>query len=339
MSNNLIPELIKSSLERVIVNSRGKNLIELGLVSNVFFKEDVIDIVIEIPQEERIDKESVQFQIEDILKSDQPHLKKIRVVFSGKKEEKLDKPKQKIPNVKKVILMASAKGGVGKSTTAVNIATALANQGFSVGIVDADIYGPTIPKLLGVKQKPETFDGKMLPIKKNGIDSISIGYIVDESQAAIWRGPMVSKALYQLLLGVKWPDLDYLIVDMPPGTGDIYLSLATNFVIDGVVLISTPQNIALSMIKKSISFFNKTNIPIIGIIENMSYFLDSENNMRHNIFGEQLTEESANEMECKLLGHIPLIPKISQFSDKGMTLLNEKEFEVYSKIAHNLAVN
>lgn len=339
MSNNLIPELIKNSLERVVVDSKGRNLVELNLLSNIFFKEDAVDIVIEIPQGETLDKENIKLQIEDVLYKDHSYLKKVRVVFSAKKEEVPSKQKQKIPNVRKIILMSSAKGGVGKSTTSVNIAISLADQGFSVGIVDADIYGPTIPKLLGVSQEPETSDGKMLPIKKNGIYSISIGYIVNESQAAIWRGPMVSKALYQLLLGVKWPSLDYLIIDMPPGTGDIYLSLATNFIIDGVVLISTPQNIALSMVKKSISFFNKTNIPIIGLIENMSYFWDSQNNIRHNIFGEQITEELAKEMGCKLLGHIPLIPKISQFSDEGITLLKEKEFELYSKIAYNLSVN
>lgn len=338
MSNNLIPQLIKKSLERVIINSRGENLIDSQFLSNVFVKEDAIDVVVEIPSGYALDQEAVQLQIERALQDDHSYLKNVRVIFSAKKEEKLDKQKQKIPNVKKIILMASAKGGVGKSTTSVNIAMALSSQGASVGIVDADIYGPTIPKLLGVNQKPETSDGKMIPIEKNGVHSISIGYIVDDSKAAIWRGPMVSKALYQLLLGVKWPRLDYLIIDMPPGTGDIYLSLATNFVIDGVVLISTPQNIALSMVKKSVSFFNKTNIPILGLIENMSYFLDSENNIRHDIFGVQITKEVAKEMQCELLGDIPLSSKISQFSDEGMTLVNNKEFEPYLKIANNLSM-
>lgn len=336
MSNNLIPQSIKNSLKRVVINKTGQNLIDSQLISNVFIKENMIDVVIDVPQGNILDQESIRLQIENILLGDHSNLRRVRVVFSCKKEEKTDKPKQKIENVKRIILMASAKGGVGKSTTSVNIAMALSNQGFAVGIVDADIYGPTIPKLLGVVHSPETVDGKMLPIKKDNIYSISIGYIVDESKAAIWRGPMISKALYQLLLGVKWPDLDYLIVDMPPGTGDIYLSLATNFVIDGVVLISTPQDIALSMVKKSISFFEKTNIPIIGLIENMSYFLDVDNNIRHNIFGKQITEEVAKEMKCKLLGSIPLIPKITEFSDKGSSLLGNDEFELYIKIARNI---
>ncbi len=334
MSNNLITQSIKKSLEQVVVNETKQNLTDSGLLVNVLIRDNEIDIIIEFPRDLSIDQKNIQTQIENILK--QSYSQNIRVIFSSKREEKLIKQKQYIPNVKKMILMASAKGGVGKSTTSVNIAMALAKQGFSVGIVDADIYGPTIPKLLGINQKPDTADGKMLPIKKNNIYSISIGYIVDEAQAAIWRGPMVSKALYQLLLGVKWPDLDYLIIDMPPGTGDIYLSLAENFVIDGVVLISTPQNIALTMVKKSISFFNKTNIPIIGIIENMSYFLDIKNNIKHNIFGEQVTEAFAQRMGSKLLGNIPLIPKISEFSDEGKSLLKETEFEIYSKIAQNI---
>lgn len=326
-------QAIKTSLERVIINANGDNFVKARIFPSILIKEDGMDIIIEFPQEIQLNQQNIQSQIEAILKNDHPNLKNIRIIFSSKREEKPIKLKQSIPNVKKIILMASAKGGVGKSTTAVNIAIALANQGFSVGMVDADIYGPTLPKLLGIAQKPDVADGKMLPIKKHGIYSISIGYIVDEAQAAIWRGPMVSKALYQLLLGVKWPELDYLIIDMPPGTGDIYLSLAENFVIDGVALITTPQNIALSMVKKSISFFNKTNIPIIGIIENMSYFFDYENNIRHNIFGESVTEEMTG---CKLLGNIPIIPKISQFSDEGMSLVAEEEFESYKEIAEKL---
>lgn len=333
MSNNLMLQTIKKSIERVIINEKGENLAKFGLLSDVLIRGEEVDIVIEFPENLSIDQQNIQEQIIKILKND--GFANVKVIFSSKREERPIKQKQKIPNIKKVLLMASAKGGVGKSTTAVNIAIALASQGFSVGIVDADIYGPTIPKLLGINQKPDAEDGKMLPIKKNNIYSISIGYIVDESQAAIWRGPMVSKALYQLLLGVKWPALDYLIIDMPPGTGDIYLSLADNFVIDGVVLISTPQNIALTMVKKSISFFKKTNIPIIGLVENMSYYLDI-NNIRHNIFGENLTEKFAKEMTCELLGNVPLLPKISEFSDKGMSLLKEKEFQIYQEIAKRL---
>ena len=339
MLRNLTLQSIKTSLERVIINAHGNSFIQLGLSPNIFLKDDGIDIIIEVTQEMRHNQQNIQTQIEKVLNKDYPNFKNVRIIFTNKNNEKPIKVKQAIPSVKKIILMASAKGGVGKSTTAVNIAIALANQGFSIGIVDADIYGPTLPKLLGITQIPDVVEDKMLPIKKYNIYSISIGYIINEDQAAIWRGPTISKALYQLLLGVKWPEIDYMIIDMPPGTGDIYLTLAENFAIDGVVLITTPQDIAFKMMKKSISFFNKTNIPIIGIIENMSYFFDCKNNIRYNIFGNSISESIVSKTEYKLLGNIPIIPKISQFSDKGMNLLDEKEFEIYKKIAQELICN
>lgn len=311
-------ESIKKSLRKIIN--------EHSLVIDVFVDDKKIDVVLQFSEAQNINQQQITKDIKDAIILP----KEVRVIFTAKKEEK---KKYNIPNIEKIILSASAKGGVGKSTTTVNIANAIARKGFRVGIVDADIYGPTIPKLLGISQKPNTEDGKMLPIEKNGIYSISIGYIVDESKAAIWRGPMVSKALYQLLIGVKWPKLDYLIIDMPPGTGDIYLSLAENFIIDGAVLITTPQNISLSIVQKSISFFEKTNIPIIGIIENMSYFLDEKSNVKHHIFGPSITEAK---IDCKFLGHIPLIAKISEFSDKGMILDEESYFGIYLKIVEKI---
>jgi ATP-binding protein involved in chromosome partitioning len=310
------------------------NIVKSQLLSAVTLQDDKLNLVIEFPEEMVIDQESINKKIKQSINLEFPDIKDIRIIFSSKKTSA--KTKHSIPNVKKIILLASAKGGVGKSTTATNIALALAKLGHKVGLVDADIYGPTIPKLLGINQKPEIADNKMLPIEKHGIHSISIGYLIDENQAAIWRGPMISKTLYQLLIGVKWPEIDYLIIDMPPGTGDIYLSLAENFIIDGVVLLTTPQHIALTMLKKSISFFNKTKIPIIGIIENMSFFFDEANNIKHQIFGRNLTSEEAEKMGAKLLGQIALIPKIADFSDKGQNLSNEKEFSIYSDIAKHL---
>lgn len=321
MSNNLIVEKLKTLLNQIKVNENGDNFVNLGVIPEVFVRENTIDVVIEFDQKIELKQQNIEQALKDY--------QDIRLIFTAKKQEKPVRTKQNINNVKRIILFASAKGGVGKSTTAVNSAIALAKLGYKVGVIDADIYGPTLPKLLGISEKPETAEGKMLPIYKHGIYSISIGYIVDEDRAAIWRGPMVSKALYQLLLGVKWPELDYLIIDMPPGTGDIYLSLADNFVIDGAVLVTTPQNIALSILKKSLSFFDKTNIPVIGIIENMSYFWDEENNLKHYIFGPSSIKE-------KLLGEVPLIPKISQFSDQGKNLIEEKEMGIYEKIVSNI---
>ncbi len=338
-NNNLNNQLIKTALEKVYINDSDKNIVEAGMLSSLAIKDGILNLIIEFPEEMVIDQQYIDDQIQSSLRAEFKVLKDIRVIFSSKKL--LSKPlqpakvKYKIPNVQKIILFASAKGGVGKSTTAMNVALALSDMGYAVGIVDADIYGPTIPKLLGINQTPEVSEGKMLPIKKHGLYSISIGYLINESQATIWRGPMVSKALYQLLIGVKWPQLDYLIIDMPPGTGDIYLSLAENFIIDGVVLLSTPQHISLSMVKKSISFFTKTSIPIIGIVENMSYFTDM-NNTIHYIFGANLTNKTATDLGLNLLGQVPIFPKISEFSDKGLSLQQEKEFSAYTQVAKQL---
>lgn len=334
MSSKLNLPAIKKAIKNISIDNLQLN----NFPYDIFIKDSILYIVIELSSNIKLDPPIIEKEIIKLITNEFIIESEIRIIFN--KDKPLETPqkiKQRIPNVKKIILMASAKGGVGKSTTATNLALALEQQGLKVAIVDADIYGPTIPKLLGVSEKPLTEDNKMLPIKKYGIYSISIGYIVNENQAAIWRGPMVSKALYQLLLGVKWPEIDYLIIDMPPGTGDIYLSLAENFCIDGVILITTPQNIALSILKKSISFFEKTNIPILGIVENMAYYID-ETRVKHYIFGTSLVEKFIQTTEYNLLGSIPIISKISKFSDEGRNLSSEDEFYFYKKIIKNLNI-
>lgn len=327
-NNNHNYSNIIESLESLYIDNLQLSLKNLSAEVELFEKDGILNVIITLPNKHAQHQAEIQSKIEGQLA---PNFASVRIIFnSSKKQDFADtKVKHSIPNVAKIILTSSAKGGVGKSTTAVNLARAMTVLGYKVGIVDADIYGPTIPKLLGINKKPETANGKMLPIYHDNIYSISIGYIVDETQAAIWRGPMISKALYQLLLGVIWPKLDFLIIDMPPGTGDIYLSLAENFKIDGAVLITTPQNISQSILKKSIGFFGKTNIPIIGIIYNMHYYLDN-NNVKHYIFGK------TSYSEHKILGEVPIIPKISEFSDLGKSLVSEKEFKFYQNIAEKI---
>lgn len=325
--NNLNKELIKEIIAEIPLSE--KDLADF--LSDLVIKENIIYLVFTIPDEYRFNENICKDLIEKSIKKRFSEISEVKFIFNSKKNEQ--KKLRSIEDIDKIILLAAAKGGVGKSTSAVNLALALAQQNKKVGIVDADIYGPTIPKLLGINEKPETREQKLLPIYKNGIYSISIGYLISENQAAIWRGPMVTKALYQLLVGVKWPKLDYLIIDMPPGTGDIYLSLAENFIIDGAILVSTPQNISLNMLKKSISFFNKTNIEILGIIENMSYFEDSSGNKNY-LFGKGIDSE---QISYPILGRIALSSKISEYNDKGRIITNLAEFEEFKSIARKLA--
>ena len=221
--------------------------------------------------------------------------------------------------IKNIIAIASGKGGVGKSTTTVNLALALAQEGAAVGILDADIYGPSIPSMLGLAgNKPESPDGKsILPMSAHGVICMSIGFLVGEDQPMVWRGPMVTQALTQLLMDTRWGDLDYLIVDMPPGTGDIQLTLSQRVPLSGAVIVTTPQNIALLDAKKGLQMFNKVNVKILGIVENMAAFLCPHCGKESAIFGSHGGKSMAAEYKTSLLGSIPLTTNIREQTDLG----------------------
>ena len=225
-----------------------------------------------------------------------------------------------LPFVKSVIAVASGKGGVGKSTTAVNLARALAKQGKIVGLLDADIYGPSLPRMMGIKQKPELVDGKMIPPSKDNILCMSMGFMIAEEAAIIWRGPQVTKALQQMLRDVLWATsenpLDVLLIDMPPGTGDVHLSLAQQVPLTGAIIVTTPQEIALIDARKSIDMFIKVNVPILGVIENMSGFVDESGKINY-IFGSGGGKKLAESTRCKFLGEIPIDITLREASDKG----------------------
>lgn len=226
----------------------------------------------------------------------------------------------RIQGVKNIIAITSAKGGVGKSTTAVNLALALSRSGARVGILDADIYGPSVPLMLGAQdQKPLVHDNKwMQPVIGHGLFSQSIGYLVNATEAAIWRGPMASKALMQLINETQWPSLDYLVLDMPPGTGDIQLTLSQQIPVTGAVVVTTPQDLALADAIKGVAMFDKVDVPVLGIIENMSYHI-CENCGHHSaIFGEQGTIEMAKQYDLALLGQMPLDIHIRRAIDAGI---------------------
>ena len=243
-----------------------------------------------------------------------------------------------VPGVKHIIAVASGKGGVGKSTTAVNLALGLAANGISTGLLDADIYGPSMPRMLDVKEKPESIDGKQLkPIERYGIKTMSIGYIVAEDTPMIWRGPMVSSALEQMLRDVQWGDLDVLVVDMPPGTGDAQLTLAQRVALAGAVIVSTPQDIALVDARKGLNMFRKVAVPVLGIVENMSYFLCPKCGERSEIFGHGGAHEEADKLGVPFLGEIPLHLDIRTTSDSGHPIVVSKPESAHAQVYKNIA--
>ncbi len=245
-------------------------------------------------------------------------------------------------NVKNIIAVASGKGGVGKSTTAVNLALALAAEGAQVGILDADIYGPSQPRMLGAQTRPESKDGKsMEPVTAHGIQSMSIGYLVDEEAPMIWRGPMVTQALTQLLNETNWRDIDYLVVDLPPGTGDIQLTLSQRIPVSGAVIVTTPQDIALLDARKGLKMFEKVNVPVLGIVENMSTHICSQCGHEEHIFGAGGGARMAEQYDVALLGALPLDIHIRELADGGAPTVaadpQGRIAQIYRDIARKVA--
>jgi ATP-binding protein involved in chromosome partitioning len=250
---------------------------------------------------------------------------------------------QLMPNVKNIVAVASGKGGVGKSTTAANLALALAAEGAKVGVLDADIYGPSQPMMLGINRRPESDDGQtMEPLENHGIQVMSIGFLINQDEAMIWRGPMATQALEQLLRQTNWQDLDYLIVDMPPGTGDIQLTLSQRVPMTGAVIVTTPQDIALIDARKAVTMFEKVGVPILGIVENMAVHVCSNCGHAEHIFGEGGGQRYAQEKGIDYLGALPLAMSIREQADSGKpTVVADPEGEaagIYKSVARQVAV-
>lgn len=249
---------------------------------------------------------------------------------------------RRLDNVRNIIAVASGKGGVGKSTTSVNLALALATEGASVGLLDADIYGPSQPRMMGLGGHPESLDGKTLePLENYGVQSMSIGYLVEQDTPMIWRGPMVTGALEQLLADTNWRDLDYLIIDMPPGTGDIQLTLTQKVPVSGALIVTTPQDIALLDARKGLKMFEKVNVPVLGVVENMSTHICSQCGHQEPIFGEGGGAQMADEAGVELLGQLPLELRIREQADGGQpTVVAEPDCtssSIYRQIARRAA--
>ncbi|ABY72117.1 Mrp/NBP35 family ATP-binding protein [Rickettsia rickettsii] len=282
------------------------------VISDIIIKGNNIGFSIDISGKNKLEAEEIRLKAMNKL-NEISEVNKITIVFTEIKpmEKKVQKPKHFVENVKKIILVASGKGGVGKSTISALIAQQLSLANYRVGIVDADIYGPSIPHIFGINEVPQTKDGRIIPVLAQSIEIISIGFLVKDRSAIIWRGPMASKTIYQLLSVTKWDNLDYLIIDMPPGTGDIHLSILENYHLDGVIIVTTPQKISEIDVIRSIDLYQKLNLPILGIIENMSYMLKNNS-------GGHLSQK----YNIPLIAQIPITPQIAEACDKSLPLTN-----------------
>ena len=288
------------------------------MLDGVHVQDGMVQVTLAIKREDAAELEPLRAKIETVL-AGLPGVKNASVVFTAHKPAApVAAPAAPIlPGVKSVIAVASGKGGVGKSTVAVNLAVALAQAGFATGLLDADIHGPSLPRMLGLSRKPEVRDGRMIPLEAWGVKCMSIGFLVEEETAMIWRGPMVTGALNQMLTQVEWGALDVLVIDMPPGTGDVQLSLAQKANLAGAVVVSTPQDIALIDARRGIKMFEQVRVPVLGIVENMSFFACPHCGERTHIFGHGGAQAEAARIGVPFLGGVPLLMDIRETGDAG----------------------
>jgi ATP-binding protein involved in chromosome partitioning len=352
------------------------NIVDLGLVSDIFIADAKVFFSITVPAERAQEMEPLRAAAERVVKA-MPGVAGAMVALTAEKKgggmEAPVRPRptpaaptpaaaprpqarpaphahapqapasqssgrRGVPGIASIIAVASGKGGVGKSTTAINIALGLAAIGLKVGVLDADVYGPSMPRLLAIKGKPQTVDGKIMkPMEKFGLKVMSIGFLVEEDTPMIWRGPMVMSALAQMLREVEWGELDVLVVDMPPGTGDAQLSMAQQVPLAGAVIVSTPQDLALIDARKGLNMFRKVDVPLLGIVENMSYFIAPDTGKRYDIFGHGGARREAERLGIAFLGEVPLQMEIRETSDSGEPVVVSKpdgaEAKIYREIA------
>lgn len=326
---NLNKQDILKALESITVAGEGKNMVESGAVTNVvtFADEVIVDITLATPAlhiKKRAEADVIKVIKEKVFAEAQVQVN-IKVEAPAKPQNPNLIKGKPIPGIQNIIAIASGKGGVGKSTVTANIAVTLSKMGFKVGILDADIYGPSIPIMFDVAlEKPLSInvDGKskMKPIENYGVKILSIGFFTQPNQAVIWRGPMAAKALNQLIFDAAWGELDFMLIDLPPGTGDIHLSIMQSLPITGAVVVSTPQNVALADARKGVAMFRQENIdvPVLGIVENMAYFTPEElPDNKYYIFGKEGAKNLSEDLEVPFLGEIPLVQSIREAGDAG----------------------
>ncbi|HYP62497.1 MAG TPA: Mrp/NBP35 family ATP-binding protein, partial [Acidocella sp.] len=288
-------------------------------IDGVHVQEGLVQVSLLATREEASSLEPLRRDMEAALRH-VPGVKSATVVLTAHSKPAAPPPENLVPGVKKIIAVASGKGGVGKSTVAVNLAVALAQSGLKVGLLDADIYGPSVPRMLGASAQPVVQGGRILPLMAFGLKLMSIGFLVPEEKALVWRGPMVMSAINQMLGQVEWGELDMLVVDMPPGTGDAQLTLAQKAKPHGAVIVSTPQDISLLDARRGITMFNQVGVPVLGIVENMSFFCCPNCGHRSDIFGHGGARAEAERLGVPFLGEIPLQIAIRESGDVGMPI-------------------
>ena len=343
----LTPDDIKQALAAVKYPGYSRDIVSFGLVREVSSANGAVSIAIQLTSPNPAAAQQIKGESEHILKSlpgvNHVHVE-VRQPVAGQAAPSSPFANQKgVPGVKRVIAIASGKGGVGKSTCSVNLACALEHLDARVGLLDCDIYGPSIPLMMGVHEKPTVNEAeRLVPPSNHGVKVMSIGLLVTDDQPVVWRGPMITKTIQQFLLAVEWGDLDFLLVDLPPGTGDAQLSLCQTVPLDGGVIISTPQEASLGVVRKGIAMFRKVNVPILGIVENMSYFTTS-NGERVEIFGHGGGRDEAARQNASFLGEVPIFTEIREGGDRGMPIVvstpNHAAGKAFIQIAEMLRKN
>ena len=348
--SEILEKEILNNLKGVQDPSQNNNIVDLGFVKNIEVKESSLFVTLEVPSHRGPAMEPIRKLAEKSLKK-MKNVTKAHVLLTSheqKQNETTFKQKETTKtfetNIKRFVAIASGKGGVGKSTTAVNIAIAMKLEGKSVGILDADVYGPSQPRMMGVSGRPSSAGGDMVvPLENYGVKLMSMGLLVPDDTAMIWRGPMVQSALTQMLDSVAWGDLDVIIIDLPPGTGDIQISLAQQVNLSGAVIVSTPQDIALLDVQKAVTMFQKANVPILGMIENMSHWTCPDCGRVDHIFGKDGVNLEAKKRGIDILGKVPLSSDLRKSCDSGVPMMisdpKSTQSEAYQNISKTLLKN
>ena len=354
MSDFLV-EAVRTALRRVRDPASGQDVVTAGLVQGLAARDGLVQFALEVPRERARELEPLRQAAERAAAAVPGVLSATAVLTAHRAEAPPAPPPPRhghgpaapkgqgamlLPDVKKIVAVASGKGGVGKSTTAVNLAVALAMQGLKVGLLDADIYGPSLPQMLGAREKPRTEGQRIIPISRWGLKAMSIGFLVEADTAMIWRGPMVMGALEQLMGQVDWGALDIMIVDMPPGTGDAQLTMSQRVPLAGAVIVSTPQDVALLDARRGVKMFEKVNVPVLGLIENMSYYCCPQCGHRAELFGHGGARLEAGKLGVEFLGELPLKLEIRELADAGTPIVAARpespEAGAYQAIAARL---